>query len=54
MGTKKSSLDAATLRVVRQVLAMPPKPHESLKVGRPAKKKRSPKGRASSSKRQPA
>jgi len=54
VATQKPTFDAATLKVVKQVLAMPPKPHENLKVGRPTKKKRSPKGRASSSKRRPA
>lgn len=54
MATKKSGLDAATLKVVQQVLAMPPKPHENMKVGRAPKKKRDPKGRASSSKPQSA
>lgn len=47
---KKLPLDEATVKVVRQVLAMPPKPHESMKVGRPRRKKRGTKGRASSSK----
>ena len=46
-----SKLDPATLDVVNRVLAMPPKKNEELKVGRPrSKKKRDPKGRASSSK----
>jgi hypothetical protein len=50
---KKPKLDASTLKVLKQVLALPPKPHEEMKVGRPAaKKKRAAKGRASSSKPQ--
>jgi len=51
MVTKNPSLDAATVKIVKQVLAMPPKPHEAQKVGRATKKKRSPKDRASSSKK---
>jgi hypothetical protein len=47
---KKPQLDAATLTVVKQVLALPPKPHDQMKVGRKAKKKGAAKGRASSSK----
>jgi hypothetical protein len=51
VSNKKISLDDATVRVMKQVLAMPPKRHEEMKIGRPAnKKKRSPKDRASSSK----
>lgn len=51
MATKQPRLDAATIKVVKQVLAMPPKPHEDMKIGRPTqKKKRGPKDRASSSK----
>ncbi len=46
-----SKLDPATLDVMKRVLAMPPKKNEDLKVGRPQdKKRRDPKGRASSSK----
>lgn len=53
--TKKPKLDATTLKVLKQVLALPPKHHEEMKVGRLApKKKRDPKGRASSAKRQTA
>ena len=55
MAQKKPKLDAATIKVVKQVFALPPSPHEALKVGRPvAKKKRGPKGRAVSAKRQTA
>lgn len=51
MGSRKANLDAATVRVMKQVLAMPPKRHEEMKIGRPAnKKKRGPKDRASSAK----
>lgn len=50
--TKKSDLDPATQSIVKRVLAMPPKRHDEMKVGRPAgkKKERGPKGRAASSK----
>lgn len=55
MAAKKPKLDEATLKVVRQVLAMPPKHNADLKLGRPAKKKkRSSKDRASSAKRRSA
>jgi hypothetical protein len=55
MAKKKLDLDADTIRVMRQVLAMPPKPHEEMKIGRPAQnKKRGSKGRASSAKRRTA
>ena len=58
MAAERPNLDEATIRVARQVLAMPPIRNEDLKVGQPAKdkkstagkKKRSAKGRASSSK----
>jgi len=50
MATKKPKLDAATLTVVKQVLALPPKPHDQMKVGRAPKKKGAAKGRAASSK----
>lgn len=50
----KVDLDAATVRVMKQVLAMPPKPHEAMKVGRQKKKKSGPKDRASSAKRRTA
>lgn len=49
MATRKPNLDAATVTVMKRMLAMPPKLHEDMKVGRPAKKKkRGPKDRASS------
>jgi hypothetical protein len=52
---KKPKLDARTLRVLRRMLAMPPKLHEDMKVGRPqVSKKRGPKGRAVSAKRRTA
>jgi hypothetical protein len=55
MTSKKVSLDPATVNLVKRVLAMPPKPHEEMKVGRPAnKKKRGPKARAASAKRRTA
>jgi hypothetical protein len=55
MAAKKPKLDEATLKIVRQVLAMPPKHNVDLKLGRPAKKKkRGPKGRASSAKQRSA
>ena len=55
MTSKKTDLDAATVRVLKQVLAMPPKPHDEMKVGRAAKKKqRDSKGRAASAKRRTA
>lgn len=51
MVNKKPKLDATTIDVLKHVLAMPPKPHGEMKVGRPANKaKRGPKDRASSSK----
>ena len=51
MATKKPILDAATVQVVKQVLAMPPKHQQDMKVGRPVGKKRGgPKDRAFSSK----
>jgi hypothetical protein len=51
MTNKKAGLDDATVNVMKRVLAMPPKPHKEMKVGRPAnKKKRGPKDHASSSK----
>jgi hypothetical protein len=51
MQNKKIKLDDATVRVMKRVLAMPPKLHEDMKVGRLAnKKKRGPKDRASSAK----
>jgi hypothetical protein len=51
MTHKKSGLDPATVNLVKRVLAMPPKPHDEIKVGRPErKKKRGPKARAASAK----
>jgi hypothetical protein len=47
---KAPKLDAATLDVVKRVLALPPKQNKDLRVGRPEPEKRKPKGRASSSK----
>ena len=48
---KKPNLDPVTIKVVKSVLAMPPKPHDDMKVGRhSAKKKRGSKDRAASSK----
>jgi hypothetical protein len=53
--TKKSDLDPATQAIVKRVLAMPPKPHEEMKIGRAKKKtKRGPKDRASFAKRRTA
>lgn len=46
----KPKLDSATTEVLKRVLALPPKSHEDMKVGRP-KKKPGPKAPASSSKR---
>jgi hypothetical protein len=55
MTGKKIKLDDATVSVIQSVLAMPPKHHDEMKVGRPKKKKqRSPKGRAASAKRRTA
>jgi hypothetical protein len=55
MSGKKIDLDDATVRIIRNVLAMPPKHHDEIKGGRPAKKKqRSTKGRAASAKRRTA
>lgn len=36
---KKAKLDDATVAVLQKVLAMPPKPHEAMKVGRLNKKR---------------
>jgi hypothetical protein len=53
--SKEPKLDPATLQVLKKMLATPPKPHEDMKVGRPANsKKRGSKGRASSAKRHSA
>jgi len=55
MTNKKPKLDSATLRILKRMLAMPPKPHEDMKLGRASQsKKRGPKGRAPSSKRSTA
>jgi hypothetical protein len=52
---KKIGLDKATINLVKRVLAMPPKRHEDMKVGRPAnKRKRGPKARAASAKQRTA
>jgi hypothetical protein len=52
---KKADLDEATIAVVRRMLSTPPKRHDEMKIGRPAKKKKhEPKVRASSSKRSTA
>ena len=49
--TKKADLDPETVNVVKRILAMPPKPHDEMKVGRRKKKKqRGSKDRAASSK----
>ncbi|WP_422000666.1 hypothetical protein [Reyranella sp.] len=51
MASKKPDLDDATVRILKRVLAMPPKHHDDMKVGRPKSKKRAaPKGRAASAK----
>jgi hypothetical protein len=51
MADKKPDLDAATVRILKRMLAMPPKHHDDMKVGRPkAKKRAATKGRAASSK----
>lgn len=47
---KKPGLDDKTINVLKRVLALPPKSHEQMKVGRVQKKKGAAKGRASSSK----
>jgi hypothetical protein len=48
-------LDEATLQVMKRMLNSPPKPHEQMKVGRPANsKKRGTKGPAVSAKRRNA
>jgi hypothetical protein len=55
MTSKKTDLDATTVQILKKVLAMPPKHHDEMKVGRSAnKKKRDPKGRAASAKRRTA
>jgi hypothetical protein len=51
MANKKVNLDAATVQVIKQVLAMPPKRHDEMKLGRTTKPKgRRPKARAASAK----
>jgi hypothetical protein len=51
MTSKKPKLDSATVRLMQKVLAMPPKSHDEMKVGRPTKKKnRGTKGSAVSAK----
>lgn len=51
MTSKKPELDDTTVAILKKLLAMPPKPHDEMKVGRRANKKRdAPKGRAASSK----
>jgi hypothetical protein len=37
MSSKKTDLDEATLHVLKKVLALPPRHHDEIKVGRPAK-----------------
>lgn len=56
MAGKTPKLDKATTDLVKRMLAMPPKSHDEMKVGRPSqqKAKRSPKDRASSAKRRDA
>ena len=55
MTAKGPKLDKATTEIARRLLSTPPKPHETMKVGRPGpKKERDPKGRAASSKPQNA
>lgn len=51
MVSKKPDLDDATVGILKRILAMPPKHHDEMKVGRPEKKKqRAAKGRAASAK----
>jgi len=50
MPSRKPDLDEATVRVLKKVLAMPPKHHDEMKVGRPEKKRPASKGRAASAK----
>jgi hypothetical protein len=54
MTDKKPNLDAATIEVMRKMLATPPKPHGEMKIGRRPKQKAAPKYRAASSKRRTA
>ncbi len=52
---KKADLAPDTVDILKRILAMPPKHHDDMKVGRPkSKKKRDPKGRASSAKQRNA
>lgn len=49
MTSKEPDLDEATVRILKRVLAMPPKHHGDMKVGRPKGKKRAAlRGRATS------
>lgn len=51
MTGKKSQLDDVTAAVLKKVLAMPPKPHDQMKVGRTSSaKKRVTRSRAASAK----
>lgn len=52
MKNKKAPLDPGTAHLVKRLMQMPPKPHDAMKVGRPAnsKKRRDPKGRDVSAK----
>lgn len=55
MTEKKHMLDPGTADLVKKLLALPPKQHKQMKLGRTTdKKKRGPKDRASSSKRRTA
>jgi hypothetical protein len=55
MSGKKTELDEATVNIVKKLLAMPPKHHDEMKVGRAkSKKQRSAKGPAASAKRRTA
>lgn len=52
---QKPKIPPATAEMMRKLLAMPPKPHEEMKIGRPAnRKKRGPKARVSSAKQRTA
>jgi hypothetical protein len=50
MAGKKPDLDDATVNILKRVLAMPPKHHEEMKVGRPTEKRQNLKGPAASAK----
>lgn len=54
MKAKPPKLDKTTIEVVKSVLAMPPKPHQTMKLGRDPNKERGPKDRAASAKRRTA